>query len=360
MCGTMRRRVLGYGAFGVAVLVFLALAACVPIPTSPPGTVSTPGEPAGTPVPPQQATATAAVVNATAQAAIQQSTLDAAQATLEQQLQLATQQVAQATSQALATAQAEATLGALALQLTTQAEATTQTQATLDAQVQATATEQAYQRTATAQVVNSAATATERAYQATTTAQALSQEATATAAVVSATAQAFEQAFQATRVAAADAARRREEAFRYGIVGVGVLLALGLIVLLVIGFRSLSRQGFFRSLSGSGGENVILQPGHCPPITVLPDGAVQIPTQGPGEQTCTLSQDQLSEVLNLARSGARRVESIMPDLPTPSLPAPGLRSIHSIRRLDQAEKSGAIPSDLVAALAADWEKGQER
>ena len=356
MCGTMRRRVLGYGAFGVAVLVFLALAACVPIATSPPGTVSTPGEPAGTPVPPQQATATAAVVNATAQAAIQQGTVDAAQATLEQQLQLATQQAAQATSQALATAQAEATLGALALQLTTQAEATAQTQATLDAQVQATATEQAYQRTATAQVVNSAATATERAYQATATAQALSQEATATAAVVSATAQAF----QATRVAVADAARRREEAFRYGIVGVGVLLALGLIVLLVIGFRSLSRQGFFRSRSVGGGETVILQQGPCPPITVLPDGAVQIPTQGPGEPTCTLSQDQLSDVLNLARSGARQVESILPDLPTPSLPAPGLRSIRSIRRLDQAERSGAIPSDLVAALEADWEKGQER
>ena len=351
----MRRRVFGCSAFGVAVIVLLALAACVPIPMSPTVTVSTPGESAGTAVPPQQATATAAVVNATAQAAILQGTLDAAQATLERQLQLATEQAAQSTVQAQATAQAlsrEATAtAAAALQLTAQAEATAQAQATLNAQAQATATELAYRSTATAQAVSREATATERAYQATTTAQALSLESTVTAV-----------AFQATRTAAADAARVRQEAFRYGVAGVAALFALGLIAALIVGYRSLSRQGALSSAGATGsGETVVLQRGPCPPITVLSDGTVQIPMlQGLDETTCTLSQEQLAGVLDWARSGTGRAGAVMPDLSTPSLPAPGLRSIHSLRRLDQARRSGAILPDLVDALEADWEKGPEQ
>ena len=139
-------------------------------------------------------------------------------------------------------------------------------------------------------------------------------------------------------------------------------LPVAAIAALIIGYRLLSRQGALSSAGATGGgETVVLQRGPCPPITVLSDGTVQIPMlQGPDETTCTLSQEQLAGVLDWARSGTGRAGAVMPDLSTPSLPAPGLRSIHSLRRLDQARRSGAISPDLVDALEADWEKGPEQ
>jgi hypothetical protein len=92
----------------------------------------------------------------------------------------------------------------------------------------------------------------------------------------------------------------------------------------------------------------------CPPIVVQPDGAVQIPLlHASGQETCVVSEEQIVEVLNWARSERERTPPAPPIGP-PS--APGLRSIHSLRRLDQAMKAGVMPASLVAALEADWER----
>jgi hypothetical protein len=329
-------------------LVLIALSACE-VATTPPEQIS--AQSLEMTVSPQQATATAAVVTATAVAAAQQGTLDAAQATVQQQNLIATQQAAQVTAQAQATASAQAALTASAQQLTAQAQAEAAATATaqqLAAQAQATATEEAARSTATAEALSRDATATERAYSATTTTEALNRELTAAAV-----------ALQVTQAALAEEAQRRQEAFRTAFAVVGAGLVLSLIVVMAIGLRWLSQERAAASPDAlAAGETLILREGPCPPIMVQPDGTVQIPLLEEGvEQTCTLSQGQLTEVLNWARSGAQGGEDVLPPLPASGLPAPGLRSIHSLRRLEQAEKSGAISPELVAALEADWDRG---
>jgi len=320
-----------------------------------------------------------AQAQATAQAAVYQATAVAAQSQAEQERARATEQAAQVTAQAQATAQA------VAAQQTAQAAA-----------VQATATERAYQATATAQRQADDATATRAAWegQATATKAAWESQVTATAQRRADDATATQQAFdyaatataesqQATQVAyqatATRQAQQRDEILAYGRdYGIPLLLfALlsGLVFLIAYGVRQMADrpQIIQRDLRGdapllvlktpNGERNLVdadRQPGHV--TRILPNGSVEAPQlRSAGQEERTTARDQMVDLATRPRLGSGTQGGRAPALPMPApprAPAPGLRSVRVLRKLDQARQAGLLPSPLLTSLQADWEVEQ--
>lgn len=331
----MKRRITFTAFVLLVVLVLLTAAGCETFYTLPQATAITivRDTPVGEDLFQPGATATVAVLNATAQAALQQGTVGAAGEAVNQQQQLATQQAAQATARAQATLDAQATLVALERQATARAIATEQALAQLSAfalqltaeanAVQATATHEAVRATATAQALNLQATATERAFQATETAQTLNREATATVLAI-----------QIAQTATAEEAQEQEQFTRYGLIALFFVLAIGMVLALLLVVQRLTERPLFRLpyVSERTASRVI----DHEPARVVRDRQARL-------------EPPPLEVIDLqAESGE----------PLVTYPAPGLRSIHTLRRLEQAEKAGAIPPSLVDVLLADWEEVQ--
>jgi hypothetical protein len=385
----MRRKAVAAGSIGFLSLLLLSLSACLQ------GT-ATPQAESAIIVNSEQLTMTAS--------AGQQGDV-VAQATSEEQNRLATREAGLATEQAdLATDQARATLEYVATMQAGGAEQTAAAQATasqvayertatadaLEREasatvvvivIEATAEEAAFRRTATAEALaaertaTAAAlfvqqTATEQAYIRTATASAANRWETATAAAAAAQGTATEQAQlrtaaaqaaereatgtaaaqYAAQTATAQAAASRQQTVRYGIWGTVAVVALGLFVLLIMSLRSSLPSFSALWLRVRGRE--LEPPETCPPMIVQPDGSVEVPLLTAAErEVCEYPEDRIIEVLNWARE-ARRTRSAPIGPPS----APGLRSIHTLRRLDQAVKAGVISVSLAARLNADWER----
>lgn len=319
---------------------------------------------------------------------------------------LATEQAALSTDQAQATLERQATLQAGGAQQTTAAQQTIAAQATasqvayektatadaLEREasatvivviIEATAEEAAIRRTATAQAVERTATAvagaaqqtaTEQAYIRTATADAVNRWETATAAAAAAQATASEQAQirtatvqaedrDATRTAAAlyaaqtataEAISNRQQVVRYGVWGAVVVAVLGLFVILVLGLRS-SSPSFSALWLRVRRRELEPPPEACPPVIVQPDGSVKVPMLTAAErEMCDYPDDHIIELLNWAREARMEAHARLTPVGPPS--APGLRSIHTLRRLDQAVKAGVISASLAKELEEDWER----
>jgi chemotaxis protein histidine kinase CheA len=386
----MRRENLLLGIAGLLFLVLLVLSACVQqAPQAEP--VIVPDS--------EQVTQTAFVAQGDT----------VLQATSEEENRLVTREAGLATEQAdLATDQALATLAYLATRQAGGAEQTVAAQATasqvayertatadaLEREasatvvvviIEATAEEAAFRRTATAEALlaertaTAAAlfaqqTATEQAYIRTATADAASRLDTATAAAIAVQQTATEQAQlrtaaaqaaqrDATRTAAAlyaaqtataEAAENRQQVVRYGIWGAVAVVALGLFVLLIVGLRA-TLPSFSALWLRVRGRELEPPPETCPPVIVQPDGSVEVPLLTAAErEVCDYPEDRIVEVLSWAREARAEGRTRSAPLGPPS--APGLRSIHTLRRVDQAAKAGVISPSLAAKLEVDWER----
>ncbi len=325
----------------------------------------------------EQAVAQIAALEATRQAAaaaeqrqyvaltsVAQQTADAHRRETEQKNQWATQQAANATQCAQATAMA------ISVQMTAQAMA-----------IQATAEQRSYEATATADALNRQATATAeaRSYEATATAQYKADVATATRqawegrqTATSESVQATAGAYQAT---ATRAAEEREIVLGYGR-DYGIPLALvsiacGAGALVVYGLREYKKRPMIHPrnflgdaepmavpVEGGGYTFVDLdrQPG--PVLQILPSGKVIAPQlRNEGQEERTTARDQAVDAMTRPKlgGGARGAGLGLPAPPT----APGLRSVRMFRRLDQAGKVGILSPMLTESLEADWEECDE-
>lgn len=337
----------------------------------------------------EQAQAEIAALEATKQAAANQeqrqyialtaqaeSEARAIQATRERQWQWATiessnaTQVHQATQQALAVA---ATSQALSIQATAEQRAfeATATADALNRSATATAEARSLAATATAGAQYSAETATAqyKADVATATRQAWEGKTTATSECVHATAAAY----SATATRAAEKREMTLGAARdFGIPLVLLVIGGGLAALVIYAIRQQAQRPIVYprnvlgdaeplavKVNGGGFTFVDLdrQPG--PALTVLTTGQVAAPLlRSAGQEERTTARDQLVDGMSRPKLGAGAKGTAAPALPMPAppeAPAPGLRSVRVLRRLDQAERAGYLPPPLVAALAADWE-----
>jgi hypothetical protein len=231
-----------------------------------------------------------------------QMTQEVHQRTIEAQYVWATQQAANATQVAQATAMA------MAVQATTEAR-----------YAQATATERAYQATATRQAQNDTAMATQ---------QALNQQATATRgaweARTTATAESWQATRQAEHVVLTRQAEKREETLGYvrdyGIPVVLVVLAGCIGALVVYGVRQVASRPIVyprnflgdaepMAIPGQDGGYTFVdldrQPG--PAIRVLPSGQVEAPLlRSTGQEERTTARDQLVGRGDSSKVGLRR------------------------------------------------------
>lgn len=290
----------------------------------------------------------------------------AMQATRERQWQWATIESGNATQVHQATAQAQAvamTAQAMAIEATraAQALAATSTADALNRSATSTAEARSYEATTTAQAKADVATATRQAWEGKTTATAEHVQATA-------------QAYQATMTRQAE---KREEVLGYGrdygIPVVLLVIGAGLLALVIYGIRQQAQRPivYQRNILGDaeplavkvqgGGFTFVdldRQPG--PALTVLPSGRVVAPLlRSAGQEERTTARDQLVDGMSRPKLGGGHKGGQAPALPAPpQAPAPGLRSVRVLRRLDQAERAGYLPPPLVAALAADWEVEQ--
>ncbi|MDY6877354.1 MAG: hypothetical protein SWK90_14280 [Chloroflexota bacterium] len=307
----------------------------------------------------RQYVALTAVANATEQAHRRE---------VEQRNQWATQQAANATQVHEATAQA------LAVAATSQA-----------LSMQATAEQRSFEATATADALNRSTTATADARNVAATAQAQYQADIATATRqawegrVTATAESHQATAAAYSATATRAAEKREMTLGavrdFGVPVILLLVFIGLVVLVVIALRQQAQKPIIypRSVLGDaepmaiktkdGGYTLVdldRQPG--PALTVLPSGQVAAPLlRSAGQEERTTARDQLVDGMSRPKlgAGAKGAQSLSLPMPAPpQAPAPGLRSVRVLRRLDQAERAGFLPPPLVAALAADWEEEQ--
>jgi chemotaxis protein histidine kinase CheA len=294
-----------------------------------------------------------------------QATADAHARAIEQQRVWATQQaanatqVAQATAQAIAiaeTAQAQA-LAATAMQRSWEATATTEA---WNRQATATAQYKADVATATAEAVSFAQTATRAAWE---------ERSTATAEIHTATAQAYHTTM--TRQA-----ERREETLGYARdYGLPVLLLIfaGLLGgLCVYGFKQWQKRPivYSRSVLGDaepmavrrpdGGYTLIdldRQPGHV--TQLLGTGEVQVPQfRAAAQEERTTARDQAVDAVTRPRLGAGQSRTEAPVLPEPpgAAPVPGLRSVRTLRRIDQAGVAGFLPPALIESIEHDWQE----
>jgi len=328
----------------------------------------------------EQAEATRQAADAQAQqqyrymTAVAQATAEAHQREMEQRWQWATQQAANATQVAEATAMAisvEMTAQALAIEATAQQRAfeATATADTLNRQATATTEARNAAATATAQHQADVATATQQAWKAKTTATAEVHTATAMAAHATMTRQ----------------AERREEtlgyARDYGIPIVLLILGGGMIALLVYAARQHQKRPIVypRNVLGDaepmavpqegGGYTFVdldRQPG--PAIRVLPNGIVQAPLLRSAQQEeRTTARDQWIDGQARPRIGAghqgggRRPDPPLPLAPPPEPGVPGLQRTFRVRRVDLLGpgKANLLPDGMIRAIEAAWEETQD-
>jgi chemotaxis protein histidine kinase CheA len=237
--------------------------------------------------------------------------------------------------------------------------------------IAATATERAFRVTGTAVMV---------AHQATSTAQKLSQDATATRAAWEARTTATAEAHTATaRMAHATMTRQAEKREQtLGVArdyGLPILLILVAGAVAVVGLHTLrdilarpvqyerSILGDFHPLAfkdGQGGWTLVdldRQPGHV--TRVLPDGEVEAPrVRSAGQEERTTARDQMVDAHTRPQIGGKGKGGNMPELPMespPKAPAPGLRSVRVLRRLEHADQAGYLSRPLLESIEADWE-----
>jgi hypothetical protein len=279
-----------------------------------------------------------------------QMTAEAHQREMEKRNQWATQQAANATEVADATAMAvavEATREARHARATAQAEAAEATRTAQ--QAQATATERSARATMTRVVQETEQTATASAAQATRTHQEYQRE-------------------------------QNLAAFRdYGL-PVLIILVGGLVVGVtgVVFLRwvqdYLSRPvqyersllGDFQPLAfrdGKGGWTLVdldRQPGHA--TRILPSGEVEAPqVRSAGQEERTTARDQLSDMHTRPQIGSGKPSTPPPELPMespPRAPAPGLRSVRVLRKIEHVDQSGYLPRPLLESIETDWEVEQ--
>jgi len=304
-----------------------------------------------------QATAETFRMQVTQQAMSAQATAETFRLQTTQQAALVTQ-CAQETAQAVAVA---ATAQAVAIEGTRQTAAIWATQTAEARNWAGTATAEALAReaTATAQYKADVATETRQAWEGKTTATAESWQAT-------------RQSYGAT---ATRQQEQREEVLAYGrdygipIVLLALVVCIG--ALAAYGLREYKKRPVIYPrnflgdaepmavpVTGGGYTFVDLdrQPG--PAITVLPSGQVTAPLlRSPQQEERTTARDQVTDAMTRPKLGSgRRTEA--PELPAPpEAPAPGLRSVRVLRRLDQAGHAGFLPPTLIDSLQADWEEG---
>jgi len=288
-----------------------------------------------------------------------QMTQEAHRREIEQQHVWATQQAANATQAAQATAMS----------------------------VAATATERAYQATATQQAINQQTTATAQSVYAaqTATAQYKADVATATRQAQEARATATAQVHTATAMAAhatmTRKAERREEVLGYGRdYGIPIILLLlggGMIAFLVYAARQYQKRPIIypRSVLGDaepmavpqqgGGYTFVdldRQPG--PALRVLPNGIVEAPLLRSAQQEeRTTARDQWLDGQSRPRlgpghQGGRRSHPPLPLAPPPEPSVPGLQRTFRVRRVDLLgpDKAGVLPDGMVRAIEAAWEE----
>ena len=288
-----------------------------------------------------------------------QMTQEAHRREIEQQHVWATQQAANATQAAQATAMS----------------------------VAATATERAYQATATQQAINQQTTATAQSVYAaqTATAQYKADVATATRQAQEARATATAQVHTATAMAAhatmTRKAERREEVLGYGRdYGIPIILLLlggGMIAFLVYAARQYARRPVIypRSVLGDaepmavpqqgGGYTFVdldRQPG--PALRVLPNGIVEATLLRSAQQEeRTTARDQWLDGQSRPRlgpghQGGRRSDPPLPLAPPPEPSVPGLQRTFRVRRVDLLgpDKAGVLPDGMVRAIEAAWEE----
>ena len=291
----------------------------------------------------------------------------AIEATRQTKLAWATQQSANATQVTQATAMA------LSVQMTSQSMA-----------IEATAEQRAYEATATSDTLNRQATATAeaRSYEATATAQYRADVATATQQAYEAKVTSTAESVQATKAAysatATRAAEKREltlgAARDFGIPVVLLLLGAGMVGFLIYAARQHAKRPVVveRSILGDaqpmmarradGGWDFIdqdLAPG--PVLSLRADGTVAAPLlRSPQREERDKARDQILDLASRPKLGpGHKGTGQAPTLPAPpEAPAPGLRSVRVLRRLDQAGRAGFIAPPLLASLEADWEVEQ--
>jgi hypothetical protein len=289
-----------------------------------------------------------------------QRTVDAHQRTIEAQNVWATQQSANATQVA------EATARAIVVQATTEAQ-----------HVAATATERGYRATATQQTIDQRATTTAQAIAIAETATRQAWEARTTA-----TAEAWEATRQAEHLMLTRQAEKREATLGavrdFGVPFLLLLLVGGMGVLVAYGTRQILQQmarrpivyprNFFGDADPmavpdrDGGYTLVdldRQPGHV--TRVLSGGQVEAPQfRSAGQEERTTYRDQMVDGATRPRIGSGAQRTPPPALAAsqqaapPRAPAPGLRSVRVLRRLDQAGRAGFLPPALLTSLEADW------
>jgi hypothetical protein len=316
-----------------------------------------------------------AQAQATAEAARVQATLTALAAQREARRDAATLQAAEATARAEQTRQA--------IQATREAQAWAATATAQERDYRATATRQAWEEMQTQQALEATqaaeATAGALALQATATRRAWEGHQTATAESARVTQAAYDATQQAYRATATRQAQQREEVLAYGR-DYGIPLALLVVVagigaLVIYGIRQHARRPVViqRDLRGDapplalpaagGGWNLVdldRQPGHI--TRLLPGGETVAPQfRSAGQEERTTARDQLVDATTRPTLGSRQRgrsggTPSVPLAPPPRPPAPGLRQVAVLRRLEQAATAGMLPPGVVATLQTDWEE----
>jgi len=316
-------------------------------------------------------------LDATAQAAVVNATVEAIRGAAEVQRVAATRQSAAATAAAWDRyVQATAAAHEREVQLTAVAFATQEARS-------ASATAQAVEIEATRQAVSLEATRQRQAWEQNATATAWAREDMATQEARFATRQAEATAVivAATRNSHVATATRKAEvreenlgyARDYGLPAFGLVLVMAAIVGAVWLVREWRKRPIVypRSFLGDaepmairredGGYTLIdldRQPG--PVLQLLPSGAVDAPQlRSAGQEERTTARDQLLDAASRPRMGAGHGSQV-PALPEPPRAAPeGLTGVRILRRLDQAATAGLLPPGQIEAIEAVWQSEEE-
>jgi len=149
-------------------------------------------------------------------------------------------------------------------------------------------------------------------------------------------------------------------------------VACGIGALIVYGIRQQARRPvvYPRSVlgdaepmalqDGKGGWTFVdldRQPG--PALQLSSGGEVKAPLlRNASQEERTTARDQAVDAATRPKLGGGR-EARVPELPAPpQAPAPGLRSVRVLRRLDQAQRAGFLPPPLVESIQTDWEESE--
>jgi hypothetical protein len=92
---------------------------------------------------------------------------------------------------------------------------------------------------------------------------------------------------------------------------------------------------------------------------VLPSGEIDAPqVRSAGQEERTTARDQLTDAHTRPQIGSGKPSTPPPELPMespPRAPAPGLRSVRVLRKLEHVDQSGYLPRPLLESIETDWE-----